>query len=76
MCWLAFQLVLTFKTTYKGAPKRVETITAQHTAYKKTQHIEHTAHTPFTAPLTLHRNMQYKYDDNNSGLLCAYDQCV
>ena len=35
MCWLAFQLVLTFKTTYKGAPKRVETITAQHTAYKK-----------------------------------------
>ena len=47
----------TFETTYKRAPKRVEMITAQHTAHKKTQHIEHTAHMPFTAPSTQHRNM-------------------
>ena len=32
-------------------------ITAQHTAHKKTQHIEHTAHMPFTAPSTQHRNI-------------------
>ena len=49
-------------------------ITAQHTAHKKTQHIEHTAHMPFTAPSTQHRNININV--NNSGLPCANDQCV
>ena len=60
--------------TYQRAPKRVERITAQHTAHKKTQHIEHTAHMPFTAPSTQHRNNNINV--NNSGLPCANDQCV